>query len=226
MKTLPLIFAAISVLMPFIMQKTGLSEKYGFKIKMLCAALYLVTGAASAFSLYRATDYSLMMLAALVSGIFGDFFLSYKNDRYFYIGVLFFALGHIAYSYTFLCIGDYRADTYTACVFTVTAVLTLITVLLAKTKLRLKGKKNLLLVYAPVLILAFVCSLASGFVAVGEGNPLFGACLISGGTLFFASDIMIGVGKGGINRPGFLHNAVTYTYFAAQTLFALSIYFQ
>ena len=29
-----------------------------------------------------------------------------------------------------------------------------------------------------------------------------------------------------IKRPDFLHNAVSYTYFAAQALFALSIYFQ
>lgn len=225
MKTLPLIFAAVSILTPFVMQKAGLSEKYGFKIKMLCAFTYLATGVISAVSV-TATAYTFMILCALVLGILGDFFLSYKNDRYFFTGVIFFALGHIVYSYTFLCTGNYKALPQAGAVGIITALLTAIIILFAKTKLKLKGKKNLLLVYAPVLIFAFVCAVVSGFVAVNIGNLFFGLCLICGGILFFASDIMIGIGKGGIQRPEFLHNAVTYTYFAAQTLFALSIYFQ
>ena len=47
MKTLPFIFAVVTVLLPVITQKTGLSEKYGFKMKMLCAFMYIVTGVIS-----------------------------------------------------------------------------------------------------------------------------------------------------------------------------------
>ena len=94
MKILPLIFALISSLMPVITQKTGLSSKYGFKIKMLCAFMYLVTGVISVAAIYSVTQYSFFILGALVSGVLGDFFLSYKEDKYFPVGVLFFALGH------------------------------------------------------------------------------------------------------------------------------------
>ena len=87
-------------------------------------------------------------------------------------------------------------------------------------------KKNLLLIYAPVLIFSFACAVINGVIAMGEGDFAFGLCLIWGGSMFFASDIMIGVGKGGVKRPPFLHYAVSYTYFAAQALFALSILFQ
>lgn len=226
MKTLPLISALITALLPFVSQKTGLSKKYGLKIKMLNAFMYLVTGVLSAFAVNTVTTYSLLIIGALVLGALGDFFLEYKRKKLFPIGVVFFALGHIIYSLTFLYVGAYKALTHILTVTGITLALTFIIVLFAKTKLKLKGKKNMLLIYVPVLIFAFVSALISGAVAVNLGNLSFGLCLISGGALFFASDIMIGVGKGGIKRPEFLHHAVSYTYFTAQALFALSIYFQ
>lgn len=226
MKILPFIIAAVTVLMPFIAQKTGLSARHGFKMKMLCAFMYLAAGIISAASLYRTTAYSVMILTALALGLFGDFFLEYKSKKLFPLGAAFFAAGHIVYSCVFLFIGAYRASAYIEAVAGITVALTLAVLLFARLKLNLKGKKKMVLAYAPVLIFAFVCALFSGGYAVRVGNPSFGLCLICGGVLFLASDIMIGIGKGGIKRPEFLHNAVSYTYFAAQALFALSIYFQ
>ena len=226
MKTLPFIFAGVTVLLPVITQKTGLSEKYGFKMKMLCAFMYLITGVVSAVAVYRITAYSLLILGALVFGMLGDFFLEYKSKKFFPLGAAFFGIGHIVYSCTFLFVSTYKALSHIEIIAGITLVLSAVTLLFAKVKLRLKGKKKLILAYAPVLIFAFASALVSGGLAMNEGNLSFGMCLIFGGVLFFASDIMIGAGKGGIKRPKFMHNAVSYTYFAAQALFALSIYFQ
>lgn len=226
MKTLPFIFAVVTVLLPVITQKTGLSEKYGFKMKMLCAFMYLITGVVSAVAVCRVTAYSVMILTALVLGMLGDFFLEYKSKKFFPLGAAFFGIGHIVYSCTFLFVGTYKALSHIEIIAGITLVLSAVTLLFAKVKLRLKGKKKLILAYAPVLIFAFTSALVSGGLAMNEGNLSFGMCLNFGGVLFFASDIMIGVGKGGIKRPKLLHNAVSYTYFAAQALFALSIYFQ
>lgn len=226
MRTLTFIFAVITILLPFVTQKTGLSKKYGFPLKMLCAFLYLITGAFSAIAFGSVTEYSLMVLGGLILGMLGDFYLEYKAKRFFPVGVVFFALGHIVYSLTFLFIGAYKASAHISAVLVITVSLTVAIVALAKTKLKLKGKKNLLLIYAPVLIFSFACALVKGAVEINEGNVLFALCLVAGGTLFFASDIMIGVGKGGIKRPKLLRNAVSYTYFAAQAMFALSILFQ
>lgn len=226
MKTLPLVSAAITILLPFLLQKTGLSEKYGFKMKMLCAFMYLLTGGLSALAVNTATAYSLMILGALCSGALGDFFLEYKEKKLFSAGVIFFALGHIAYISTFLFSGTYRAVDSIAAVSLATVLINALIIIFAKAKLKLNGKKKLLLAYAPVLVLACICAVSSGLIAFRQGNASYGLCLTSGGVLFFASDIMIGIGKGGIKRPRFLHNAVSYTYFAAQALFALSIYFQ
>lgn len=226
MNSLPFILAAITIVMPFVTRKTGLSKKHGFVFKMLCAFFYILTGVFSAFCIGNITSYSAMVLAGLASGILGDFFLEYKKKRFFPLGVVFFAVGHILYSVTFLLAGEYKASAYIWAVVAITLILTVAVLLFAGLKLTLKGKKQLLLAYAPVLIFAFACALVKGALAATEGNSLFALCLIAGGTLFFASDIMIGVDKGGIKRPEFLHNAVSYTYFAAQALFALSIYFQ
>ena len=139
---------------------------------------------------------------------------------------MFFALGHIVYSITFLFIGDYKAISDITSVLAVTLIITAAVFAFAKTKLKLSGKKNMLLIYAPVLIFSFACAFIKGVAAFIGGDIVLGLCLTAGGTLFFASDIMIGVGKGGVKRPPFLHYAVSYTYFAAQALFALSIVFQ
>ena len=226
MKILPLIFAVITIITPVITQKTGLSKKYGFILKMLCAVLYLVTGVLSAVSFGAVTEYSAMMLGALVLGMLGDFFLEYKGKKLFPLGVVFFALGHIVYSITFLFAGVYKAAPYIAVVLCITLVITAAIVIPAKTKLKLNGKNNLILFYAPVLVFSFVCAVVSGTSAFCENNQLLGLCLISGGSLFFFSDVMIGMDKCGIRRPEFLHYAVSYTYFAAQALFALSMVFQ
>ena len=226
MKISIIFLAVLSILMPVITQKTGLSKKYGFKLKMLCAVLYLFTGILAAVTFGAVTEYSVMILSGLVFGILGDFFLEYKRKKFFPLGAVFFALGHIVYSFTFLFTGDYSAVSYIWAVVLMTVVVTAVIFAFAKTKLHLKGKKKLIVIYAPVLIFSFACAVVKGALALSSGSYAFGLCLIWGGSMFFASDIMIGVGKGGVKRPPFLHYAVSYTYFAAQTLFALSIFLQ
>ncbi len=226
MKTSALIFSVITMTLPVISQKSGLSKKYGFPLKMLSAFLYLITGVLSAVSFGSVTEYSVMMLSGLVFGILGDFFLEYKSKKLFPLGAVFFALGHIVYSVTFLFIGNYNAASHIWAVLGTTLTITAMIFAFAKAKLRLKGKKKMIMIYAPVLIFSFACAIVKGAVALSAGSFAFGLCLIWGGSMFFASDIMIGVGKGGVKRPKILHYAVSYTYFAAQALFALSILFQ
>lgn len=226
MKTSALIFSVITMTLPVISQKSGLSKKYGFPLKMLSASLYLVTGILSAVSFGSVTEYSVMMLSGLVFGILGDFFLEYKSKKLFPLGAVFFALGHIVYSVTFLFIGNYNATSHIWAVLGTTLTITAVIFAFAKAKLHLKGKKKMIMVYAPVLIFSFACAIVKGAVALSAGSFAFGLCLIWGGSMFFASDVMIGVGKGGVKRPKILHYAVSYTYFAAQALFALSILFQ
>ncbi|MBR3869539.1 MAG: lysoplasmalogenase [Clostridia bacterium] len=226
MKILPLIFALISSLMPVITQKTGLSSKYGFKIKMLCAFMYLVTGVISVAAIYSVTQYSFFILGALVSGVLGDFFLSYKEDKYFPVGVLFFALGHIVYSVTFLLVGEIKAIDYIVPVLILTVIMFIPVIYIIKVKINLGKMEIPLLIYGLLLLFSFACGVAKGVLAIKNGIISLGLCIISGAVLFVISDIMLGLKSGGMKLPKFLRHAVTYTYFPAQTLFALSICFQ
>ncbi len=226
MKLLILLIALLSAAMPVITQKTGLSKKYPLSLKMLCAFLFLSVAVLSVFAAESVTAFSLCILAALVKGALGDFFLSYKKEKYFMLGLLFFALGHLIYSYTFLYQGIFSVGDCILPALTVTAMLTFVMFLFSKSKLRLGRKQLPFTLYSAILIFFFICSVTSGIRAIIGQNILFGLCLISGGTLFIFSDLLIGMRAGGIKRPKFLHYAVSYTYFSAQTLFALSILFQ
>ena len=124
MKTSALIFSVITMTLPVISQKSGLSKKYGFPLKMLSAFLYLITGVLSAVSFGSVTEYSVMMLSGLVFGILGDFFLEYKSKKLFPLGAVFFALGHIVYSVTFLFIGNYNAASHIWAVLGTTLTIT------------------------------------------------------------------------------------------------------
>ena len=226
MKLLPIVIAVFSALMPIITQKSGLSSKYGLKIKMLCAFLYFFTGVLSAVSIFSVTAYSFMILTALIFGVFGDFFLSYNNEKHFLTGVLFFALGHIVYSGAFLFSGVSKAAEYIIFIFILTAILYMPVVYTVKVKINLKKMETTFLIYALILVFSFVCGFARGVLLIKNGKASQGICVISGAVLFIASDVMLGLSHGGIKLPKILSHAVSYTYFPAQTLFALSIYFQ
>ena len=62
MKYFTLLIAVVSVSLPVISQKCGLSVKHGFIMKMLCAFMYLLTGTLSVFSLGSPTAYSALIL--------------------------------------------------------------------------------------------------------------------------------------------------------------------
>ncbi len=226
MKILPLLVAGISAVMPVVSQKSGLSDRYGLKMKMLCASLYMLTGILSVAAAYELTVYSVMIISALTMGVLGDFLLGYKNKKYFLPGALFFAVGHIVYIITFLFIGAVNTLTLAVPVIILTLFAYIPLFILTEKKLKFGKLKKPVLVYTAVLLLCFFSALAKGVASVTQGNILFGLCLITAGTLFIFSDLMLGTDMGGMKRPEFLHYAVSYTYFAAQTLFAISIYFQ
>ncbi len=226
MKVLLLIFALFSALMPVITQKTGLSKKYGFQMKMLCAFLYLTTGIIATVSFNSITTYSLMILGTLVLGVLGDFFLSYKEDKYFPFGVVFFALGHIVYSVSFLLVGEMRAIDYIVPILILTVIMFIPIACIIKVKLNLGKMQIPVLIYSVFLLFSFASGIAKGILAVKSGNLYFALCLISGSVLFVISDLLLGLKTGGIKMPKILIHTVTYTYFPAQTLFALSIFFQ
>ena len=88
MKTLLLILFPLSVIMPVITQKAGLSKKRPLEMKMLCVALFLSVGFLSLFMRDDIRPYSIGILSALISG--ADFYILFCSQKmaFLYCGTL------------------------------------------------------------------------------------------------------------------------------------------
>ncbi len=226
MKILLILIFCAALIMPVTVHQTGLSGKHPLGMKMLCSFMFLFTGIVSLCARESITVYSVSILTALVFGVLGDFFLSYKNERYFLSGVIFFALGHLVYILTFLFQGEPAGSTAIIAISVVTLIFVTVLYFFSKAKLELKKMQLPLVMYAGILFVSFCSVVVRGILLITEGKFLFGTSVISGAVLFIFSDILLGISIGGMKLPKMLKHGVSYSYFPAQTFFAISIFLQ
>ena len=205
--------------------------------KMVCSFMFLMTGifAAYAYSAEKAmldTDhtpmiYSILIVIALFFGLVGDFFVEWREGKHFLIAALLFGIGHLTYFYTFAFLVSppllgYRKQILLG--FAALCVVSVIHVII--NKIKFVGKNKLVCIYSLCLMISFISAVSRGFVCVSGGNTAFGAMLIAAGFLFLASDGALAAMLFGSPLTKRTDAIVLFTYFPAQTLFALSIYFQ
>ena len=94
--------AAVMLIATLLYQLHPLFKQHSLKAKMLCSSLFVLTGVFAALAYGVKTDYSVLMLSALFLGLLGDFFLDWKKYNTFFVGVLFFSIGHLIYVYSFI----------------------------------------------------------------------------------------------------------------------------
>ncbi len=226
MKVLLFVLVILSLLMPVAVNKKLFPKLDGLQTKMLCAFMYILTGIAALINFTGDMKYSLFLFGALIFGFLGDFFLSWRNEKYFLFGVLFFGIGHIIYSFIFIFIGNSALRDYFYIPLIITAILVLLLLFGIKfAKLKLRKEQKPLLLYGLILFFSFASGASRGVSALISGEIPLGLCLIAGSTLFIISDIFLAVGMVGIRLPKIFNHAVSYTYFPAQTILALSIFF-
>lgn len=213
------IITVLSKLLPFF-------KKEPLKSKMLCSFLFLMTGFFAAIC-KGSSHYSALMIAALFFGLLGDFWLDYKNSRYFLLGVLFFSIGHAIYLYTFILHLQPSLITYRKQIllgFLALCIAAVIEVIVDKIRFP-KGRK-IMIAYSFLLMFSFIFSVSRGVVSIIGGNTEFGVCLVAAGGLFLLSDTFLAVSLYGKPKLKCNDILVAYTYFPAQALFGLSILFQ
>lgn len=217
------IFCVATAIITVFAQFLPFFKKKPLHSKMLCSSLFFLTGISAA----AATDfesYSLIMVAALFFGLLGDFWLDYKNSRYFMTGVLFFSIGHLIYLYTFIfhcrpSLAPYSKEILLG--FLALCIAAVLEVLIDK--IRFPKGRRIMILYSLLLMFSFIFSVSRGTVSIINGETAFGACLVAAGGLFLLSDTFLAVslyGKPKLKCNGIL---VALTYFPAQALFALSI---
>lgn len=195
--------------------------------KMICSALFVITAVFAAVSYGSMTQYTALMIAALAFGFAGDFFLDWKNGKTFYAGVVCFSVCHLIYLYTFIINRTPSLAGFAKQMLIGFTVLCVVSVAhIAINKIRFVGKDKALIPYCLILMASFMIAVTRGAVALAEGNTSYGICLVAAGTLFLASDGCLAAQMFG--KPILPHTdqMVAYTYFPAQTLFAISILFQ
>ncbi len=195
--------------------------------KMVCSALFVITAVFAALSYGSFTQYTALMISALLFAAAGDFFLDWKNGKTFYVGVVCFSVCHLIYIYTFVLNRTPSLAGYGKHMLIGLLILGVISAAhIAVNKIKFIGKDKALIPYCLILVASFMIAVTRGAAALAEGNTAYGICLAGAGTLFLASDgclasLMFG-------KPILPHTdqLVAYTYFPAQTLFAISILFQ
>lgn len=193
--------------------------------KMLCSSLFLATGISAAIAV-GFSAYSLLMLAALFFGWLGDFWLDYKNSRYFMTGVLFFSIGHLIYLYTFILhrqpsLWVYRKQILLG--FLALCVAAVLEVVIDK--IRFPKGRRIMILYSFLLMFSFIFAVSRGTVSIINGEKNFGLCLVAAGGLFLLSDTFLAVSLYGKPKLKCNDKLVALTYFPAQALFGLSILF-
>lgn len=186
--------------------------------------MFLLTGSLALLVSDAVAFFSVLIFIALISGFLGDFFLSCKNEKYFSIGVLFFAAGHIIYSFAFMGNGAIPGIKESLIpVFSVFLLALILFIVIKAAGISLK-KKKIFIPYVFILFLFFSSGIMRGILSVKE-KPLLAGCLFAGSLLFVFSDIILGIRLMNIKLPPIFRHAVSYAYFPAQTFLAMTIFF-
>lgn len=204
--------------------------------KMVCSSAFVCIGILSSLIVGNTSRYALMMIAGLVLGWIGDYFLHAKStNTYFAIGFTSFFLGHIVYICCYMktlpvVIPDYR-------MFNIPEIVAALVLLAVAIFLSVKFKvefsslflKIAVLFYAVILVTMFTKASALGIGTFLADVPhgIWAAVLLVVGSLgFVLSDASLGLilfgGQKG-KKPLKVFNIVTY--FAGQSMLAASILF-
>ncbi len=221
----PFVFFSAAVVITVLSMLLPVFKKKPLNSKMLCSALFLLTGISSAVCA-GFTQYSYLMIVALFFGLLGDFWLDYKNSKYFLLGVLFFSIGHLIYLYTFIFELEPSLVPYTKQIILSFLALCVAAVIeVFADKIRFPKGRRIMIAYSFLLMFSFIFAVSRGVVSIINGNTSFGACLVAAGGLFLLSDTFLAVSLYGKPKLKCNDILVAYTYFPAQALFGLSILF-
>ncbi len=174
-------------------------------------------------------SYGLTVLVALVLGMLGDIFLCLnganehpqRKNLLQSIGVMFFFLGHICYMFNMVTLENFKLYLLpTLIIFPIIYI-----ILAAKKVLTTSIAQNIpLAIY--FLALNIILTSAINIVIV-RGATVFSMLLLAASILFISSDMILGLSW--FAPKAKLHKNHDYyiilSYFAAQCLFALSVYF-
>ncbi|MGI6773767.1 MAG: lysoplasmalogenase [Clostridiales bacterium] len=202
--------------------------------KTACAIAYVIIGiCAAAASGGYSTPYAVLISIGAAFGAFGDYILD-LNPRSikFILGLGSFLIGHIFYTAAFAAqlLGNAAIKPPQILITVLSAIIVALILVAAGRKLEVEPGKGLVpvLMYVVAIstMLTFAAAASIEAVKAGKTAALPAAIAMSlGAALFTASDAVLAVNAFSKKKIKIHRAANPFTYFPAQTLLALSIYF-
>ncbi len=192
-------------------------------LKTITSCLFILIAYACYTQARGSRAYFLLMLSALISSLIGDVFIQMQRrtgafTRYAFLcgGMAFFA-AHLLFAWAFSLMAGFEWIDGAVLVALLVAMLCIFRAL----HLEFGKLRPLCILYAAAILLMFTKALSVWY----TGGEAIAVLLVCGGALFVASDTMLALKN---FHPRYRHNAplalaVTFTYYTAQLLFALSI---
>lgn len=237
MKYLPYIMA-VAVILEFVFVPAYLRKCWPKKnrvslcYKMICATLFVLSGAMCVVYSDNYSAYAILMLCGLCFSWFGDLFLHINEKLSLFItGLFFFLVGHIFYVSAYSLAAKKLFGIHVLYPWDIAAValLTAIGVIYAvKKKMRFGRAKIPALIYTVALTSMMVkaCHLAAAGLVSDFDKWLIPSCLlIAGSVMFCMSDSTLAMINFGDKKVYSVKVFNIITYFAAQICLAYTILF-
>ncbi len=202
------------------------TKKHWLAAKMTCSAVFVATGVTSMIlTRDNITLYSALIMAGLVFGAIGDYTLEVKVfGKDFIYGLISFLIGHVLYAAAFYTAFYPPLHEHIILLLIATVIITSAGVgAVFLFKIPVKRYKTALLLYSVTISAMIATSGVRSFMLISEGNITVGILLLVSSLLFAVSDTVLGLAIHGITYK-FSNNVILFTYYIAQTLFAVSIY--
>ncbi len=224
-RILTFVLAFLTCVSPLLTGRITVLKNNSLLAKMISSLMFLLTGV-FALICVNASLYSVLIVSGLAFGVIGDFLLDYKNSKYFFVGVLAFAINHFfyIYCYLFVCKPAERFD-YKFNALLVAGVAVMSVLILKINKIHFRKGERRIIPYCFVLLLSFILVINRGFQAFFAGNIALGVSLICAASLFITSDSALAMVKFGDPPLKSVWKIINPFYFCAQAAFSLSILF-
>lgn len=177
-------------------------NKKSLVFKQLCSLIFVTEGYLCISIADNRTVFAYAMIAGLMCGFMGDFFLHLHGKVVFGIGSVFFLFNHLCYCYAYIVTRNRlfpesnELFLYVLEIAIVAVMVGVATVYAKKHNFNFMGLAPLIFIYSCVLSFMLVNAIVLGILLVLSDMPHSGigaSMLISGAALFFASDFSLGI---------------------------------
>ena len=225
---IPIILITCSFLLTYMCLYYKINAKKVFALKIVNSLCFVVLGCTAYFQIEaNNSNYPILIITGLIAGFLGDIVLGLRRinpkrkNEYFILGIILFFSGHIFYVIAFLTFAAYKLYFY----FIMGIIITIV-IIIAMKCIGVKSNKTKYFNYLYISLLSLIIAITS--LNIFHTCTKINIILAIGSILFMISDLLLyfiyfwEISTAKLKLIKIINIA---TYYIAQMLFALSIYY-